>query len=427
VGEDGARAAAASHRSWFRARAEATGGAVRTRAGGLLAHAPEPDGPGRVDVLLGTPARGESAAVADELLEWIPLLPPLYSVGWWAAGAGDGALAATLLARGFQWGWQPHWMVLDVGRPTPDVPPPPGIALLWGPAVPGPAGAAPLPADRPPGGAPAATSVLSARAGRDVVGHVTLHVGGRFAAATGAPLGGLYDCHVEPDHRRRGIGTALAATAAARARALGCRLVTLNATPMGEPVYARVGFRSAGHGQTWWLRVPDRRPPRPEADLVRLVEAVGAADAAGLDAAVHGLRSRPGGFDPDAPLPCGEPPLAVAARLGRPEAARWLLGHGASLDVVTAWDLGWRKEAADLLRARPELANLRTGEAGATPLMVAVERDDADLARLVLGAGPDLSLRDLRHAADALGWAEHLGRTALADLIRGAGGARAGP
>ena len=55
---------------------------------------------------------------------------------------------------------------------------------------------------------------------------------------------------------------------------------------------------------------------------------------------------------------------------------------------------------------------------GATPLQLAIERDDEDLVRVVLAAGPDLTIRDRRFDSDALGWADHLGRPHLAELIR---------
>ena len=55
---------------------------------------------------------------------------------------------------------------------------------------------------------------------------------------------------------------------------------------------------------------------------------------------------------------------------------------------------------------------------GATPVQVAIERDDEDLFEVVLAAGPDLSIRDLRFDSDALGWAEHLQRPHLAERLR---------
>lgn len=422
-------AACASHRSWSAARARAGGGEVRERAGGVLAYAPDDERGGWMNVLFVGPG---GRTVADEAWEWIRGLPPLRTVGWWAAEPGaNGSLAAELLARGFQWGWRPHWMALDLPGPGAAFAFPEGVGLAvfaredgTGPG----ASSAPFPAHVRAFGArhealvaldPPSTVVFAAFDPDDVVGSVTLHA--RVGVA------GIYDCWVLARARRRGIGSALTAAAARRAAAMGCGLAVLNATPMGTPMYRRVGFRSAGWGQTWWLvdrQLRAAAPPDP--GEVRFVEAVGTGDLAALDLAAAALAARPGGLDLDAQLPCGETPLGVAVALGQGSAARRLVVRGALLDVVSAWDLGWRDEAARLLRARPELADRRAGEGGPTPLMTAAERGDAALARLLLSAAPDLTLRDGEWGADALGWAEHFGRTEIAAWIRAAAGTSAG-
>ncbi|HET8627501.1 MAG TPA: GNAT family N-acetyltransferase [Thermomicrobiales bacterium] len=46
----------------------------------------------------------------------------------------------------------------------------------------------------------------------------------------------------DPAYRRRGYGTALTWAAVAGAAARGCRAVTLTASPLGYPVYVRMGF-----------------------------------------------------------------------------------------------------------------------------------------------------------------------------------------
>jgi ankyrin repeat protein len=71
-----------------------------------------------------------------------------------------------------------------------------------------------------------------------------------------------------------------------------------------------------------------------------------------------------------------------------------------------------------LLADRPDRADRRTGEMGATPVQIAIERDDQDLFEVLLTAGADLTLRDRRFDSDALGWAEYLGRPHLAERIR---------
>jgi GNAT superfamily N-acetyltransferase len=81
-----------------------------------------------------------------------------------------------------------------------------------------------------------------------LVGHGTLHVTtGRLGVA------GVYDVGVSSSFRRRGIGTAITTAACTFARSLGYKTAMLNATPMGERVYERIGFQSVGHGLGWWL------------------------------------------------------------------------------------------------------------------------------------------------------------------------------
>jgi ribosomal protein S18 acetylase RimI-like enzyme len=65
-------------------------------------------------------------------------------------------------------------------------------------------------------------------------------------------VAGIYDMGVAAHERRRGVGRALTAAALDLGRAAGCSFATLNATPEGELLYRRLGFRSVGLAQTWW-------------------------------------------------------------------------------------------------------------------------------------------------------------------------------
>jgi GNAT superfamily N-acetyltransferase len=58
-----------------------------------------------------------------------------------------------------------------------------------------------------------------------------------------AGVGGVYLVATAAAHRRKGIGAALTVAAVDHARRLGLRLVTLQASPMGLPVYLKMGFR----------------------------------------------------------------------------------------------------------------------------------------------------------------------------------------
>lgn len=61
---------------------------------------------------------------------------------------------------------------------------------------------------------------------------------------------------VHPDYRRRGIATALMETALNYLRGRGVRCIKLDATPDGQPVYERLGFRPEWEFQRWKLTVP---------------------------------------------------------------------------------------------------------------------------------------------------------------------------
>jgi ribosomal protein S18 acetylase RimI-like enzyme len=69
-----------------------------------------------------------------------------------------------------------------------------------------------------------------------VVGTCTLSLGTEVAA--------LYCIATDPDHRRRGIATALTREALRIARTSGRRIVTLQASREGEPVYRAIGFET---------------------------------------------------------------------------------------------------------------------------------------------------------------------------------------
>ncbi|MEV6373721.1 GNAT family N-acetyltransferase [Micromonospora musae] len=56
----------------------------------------------------------------------------------------------------------------------------------------------------------------------------------------------LYYVGTQPEHRRQGIGTAMTRAALDLARERGIRTAALTSTPIGEPVYRNLGFRTVG-------------------------------------------------------------------------------------------------------------------------------------------------------------------------------------
>ena len=217
------------------------------------------------------------------------------------------------MARGFEWGWQPHWMALDLDR-LPLEETDERVALVtdvpeygdgFGRTL------MELVRRRPHRYAHAVARIDGAYAG-----HATVHViGGRFAGA------GIYDVDVAPGLRRRGLGRSLTLAVCRAAARAGAGVATLNATGEGELLYRALGFRSLGLGQTWWIhRSGLRAPPPPE--LVAVAEAAGRGDVAALERLAppsHLLRRR---------LPGNGLSLADVARdAGHPRAATWLEAH----------------------------------------------------------------------------------------------------
>jgi ankyrin repeat protein len=300
-----------------------------------------------------------------------------------------GVLGPVLVARGFGWGWRPNWMVLDVDDLVRDLSQPGGLEIRG--------------------------DDLALKGFVDDVEVAT--VTGHVCDVAGETVGGLYDMVVDGSHRRQGIGSALIVTLAGRLAAAGCRQVFLNATGMGQPVYLRTGFRLLGEsGQTWWMMQEPLRSAHPDQAEIAFTEALALGD---LEAVRASLAVHP--RDLDAELAGRSTPMQLAVSTGNTDAVHLLREQGALLDVVAAWDLGWRDAAAETLRAVPEQVNHRHGSWATTPLHTAVQRGDVDLARLVLSAGPDLTVTDAEFGSTPLGWARHLGQDDIVVLIEAAG------
>lgn len=82
------------------------------------------------------------------------------------------------------------------------------------------------------------------------------------AVATAAVLEHDGDANVtfvatRPEARGRGLCRGLLAHALREAAARGCTTTTLEGSPMGEPLYARLGYRSLGRFGLWERRVRD--------------------------------------------------------------------------------------------------------------------------------------------------------------------------
>jgi predicted N-acetyltransferase YhbS len=405
---------AANTREWALRHAR-HGGDIRRYDGATWCYPPGPGGDNEVlfpRLTAATASRAIDAMVAD-FRSRTPLKSVLY---WslWPPRPRD--LGARLLARGFQWCWQPHWMWLELAKLQSDHRRPPDLRIesledeaVWDVNdVPyysrddGPTRAA-LARTRP-----RRVWEFGAWLGDRPVGHSAVNV-------TTGPLGvaGIFSVGVAENARNQGIGKALVIAACEQARKLGCRHALLNAT--GPRMYQQVGFTSIGWGQTWFMPKEVLAAPPPTPDQVVITEAVGRGDLATLESHARRLDRE----DLDAPLPNGSTLLQVAVDTKQPAAAEWLVAHGASLDLLAAWDLGWKERLPQLLGANPELVNRRSGDWQTTPLHEAAQRNDVELARILLAANPDLEAKDSAFNSTPLGWARHLKRAEIAAMIEG--------
>ena len=411
------RATARNHAAWMTEGARVSSGEV-CRAGGVLwACTPGPSG--GVDIPFPQLPQSTADATLDEIVADCRRRAPKQVGCWSLTPARPPDLGARLMARGFEWGWQPHWMALDLGRMRADSPVPEGLQIAidegdWDVddlpnytrrATTEQEGIAPSLATAHIRTPPRHRWHFGAWLGKRVVGHSVLQLTtGRLGVA------GIYSVGVVPDAQRRGIGRAVTLAACQFARARGAHWATLNAA---ADIYERLGFESLGRGQTWWMHREALTVPPTRAQIA-FVEAVGRGDIAALNTLAARGELPP---DLDTPGPNGMTPMAVAIQTGKTASVEWLAMHGATLEIVHALDLGRRDQIPRMLTDNPTLISRRLGSWGLTPLHEAASRNDAALARLLLAAGADRTIKDTQFGSTPLGWAHHLGHTEVAALL----------
>ncbi len=338
------------------------------------------------------------------------------AICWATAPLRPRTLGAYLLARGFEANWDSHWMLYDLHMADLTLPAPTGLIIHQAATLPDddlshvpyyePTEAARIiAAGKQP---PRTLWQLFGQLDQRIIAQSVLQLTyGKHGIASIRNVG------VAPAMRRRGYGRALTIAALRIAKDAGCRYALLSATDEGALLYKQLGFQSLERVPTWLLR-PDvlAQTPLPSAQIA-LAQAAGLGQIAQLDILA---KAHPELIDTQ--LPTTLTPLRIATIMGQRRSVERLAAHGATLDIISAWNVGLRKEAVRSLAAQPALANYRLGRWALTPLHIAIQENDLELARLILSANPDLSIRDSGFDSTPLGWSLHFQRDAITALIR---------
>lgn len=350
----------------------------------------------------------------DEMMAYYRAHVPK-SAGCWSLHPSQPAdLGIKLLARGFQPGWQPNWMALDLESINTLHASPGGLQVSADNST-STNEIKNLPYACENGAVsnalmqayPEHAQRFIATLNGEIVGHsCVFFTTGELGAA------GIYNVGVIPEARLQGIGKAVVIAACLYAKERGYRYAVLNGT--GKRMYQQIGFRWISDGLTWWLMKKDYLTDPPTKVQVSFAEAIGKANFTVLDE----LSSQFADIDLNKPISNGMTLMQLAIHCKQSRAAEWLLQHGAEFTVLDAWNIGWKERASTLLISDRGEVNRLYGEGQITLLHTAAERNDVALANLVLSAKPDLEIRDKIYNATAPDWTEHLHRKEIAALIK---------
>ncbi|MBN9379799.1 MAG: GNAT family N-acetyltransferase [Chitinophagaceae bacterium] len=248
------QAAAYNHTELFCRNALARGGEIRTMEDLTYTY----EGPD-YQSMIAFPSL--SAAVADrrldEMMDWYASRPTRGLGCWSLAPPQPADLGARLKARGFQDGWQPCWMALELGQMKVEYDHPAGLRIVADndislsdvkdlPYTGRHSAVSPELLHYHPEQAQQFVALLKGR----IVGHSSMCITNGVHG-----VAGIYDVAVVPSARQKGIGKALVLAACLKAKEKGIHYAVLNAT--GRRMYEQIGFRWLGDGFTWWLLPPN--------------------------------------------------------------------------------------------------------------------------------------------------------------------------
>lgn len=337
-------------------------------------------------------------------------------IGYWSLDPTEPAdVEARLLARGFQPGWQPRWMALDVAALQADYAALPALEIRVSNEI-----AVHEVAGLPYGESNGTFSDALLRTWPHKVQRFVAFLDGTIVGQTclyftTGPLGiaGMYNVGVIPPMRRKGIGKMLVIAACRYAQERGYQYVMLNANDIGRRTYEQVGFRVIGYGLTWWITSNAYLTHPSSPQMIAMAEAAGTGDLAALQHTGAALTAEA----LDTPLANGMTLMQLAAHCRQPAAAEWLIKQGATCAALVMWDLGWKDRAAALLAANPAEVSRTYFDWEGNLLHVAAQRNDTALAQLALKAGVDLSKKDKEYHSTPAGWAYYFGRREIIQLI----------
>jgi hypothetical protein len=168
-----------------------------------------------------------------------------------------------------------------------------------------------------------------------------------------------------------------------------------------------------GQGHTWYLTVSVLEQSAPTSHQIQFLEAIGLGDIEILEEMSEILTQ-----DQLQNATLNElTPFEIAVRCQTPQSASWLLDQGVVPDIISLWDLGWKDLVPALISAHPEVVKHESGKFTATPLHIAIERNDIELAKLILTVPNDLDAKDAVFRSTAVGWAHHFQRNDMLALL----------
>lgn len=405
----------ANHVEWFNEKALISGGVVHHEEGFCWQSAAE-------EVTVPFP---EGTIIEKDLNDFVADLilecrnKGVNSASVWMLKSDDSVkLGAKLLSWGFEWGWKPHWMSMDFTRIPVDFALPVGVTVVIDDGSDSRAEGLPYYTPKDIENLNRISQKSPRRLWRFVVRFEGKVVGESVMLLTSGTSGvaGIYNVGVIPSMRKQGIATALMFELCRFAQSKGCHYATLNSAADG--FYDKIGFDSLGWGQTWWMHKAQIDSAQPTPNQREFLEKLCSGDITGLNLlwdSRMGAEEKPASWD--VLLQNGHTALANAVAAKQHNSVEWLIQKGAVLDILQAWELGWKERIPVILEANPEAINSPGGQWKITPLHQAVQRRDIELVKVLLQYQPELTIKDSEFNSTPLGWANHFGYHEISDLI----------